>query len=330
MKDRIQNFIKPYVKENKILKKDYDKLFGNFDNEMLDLVHNTLEELQIDIVSDISFKNSLCNLNTLKNIDMNNEQLCLLFQQGENIALDALIIKNKRLIYSRVLRHSKTYHHDLSVDDLFQEGCIGMIKAAERYDIERAKFSTYSIYWIDQAIIRAIADTGYTIRVPVHMYEKVNKYKRIIREMEALDLSSDNVDKEVMDRMDIDYNQLMEIANIAEYILNTTSLNIFIGESKDTELIELLEVIDVFDPEDTAIEISMKNDIYEALGNLTKRESDVIKLRFGLNTGIDRTLEEVGQVFGLTRERIRQIEAKGLRKLKLTKKTDKLKEYLYD
>ena len=184
-----------------------------------------------------------------------------------------------------------------------------MIKAAERYDIERAKFSTYSIYWIDQAIMRAIADTGYTIRVPVHMYEKVNKYKRIIREMEALDLSSDNVDKEVMYRMDIDYNQLMEIENIAEYILNTTSLNIFIGESKDTELIELLEVIDVFDP---------------------KKESDVIKLRFGLNTGIDRTLEEVGQVFGLTRERIRQIEGKALRKLKESKKTDKLKEYLYD
>lgn len=324
MNDKIYNFIKPYVRENKITQKNYQNLFGSFDEEMMDLVYSALEDLEIEIVSELSVENSIFILNKSEKIEMTNEQLCLLYQRGDKFALDALIIKNKRLVYSRIKYYSGIYRHDLSEDDLFQEGCLGIMKAADKFDINIAKFTTYSVNWIDQAIGRAIADTGYTIRVPVHMYEKVNKFRRAIREIEAINISKRQLKKEIIKITGFSYDELEEVLRVAEYILNPTSLNITVGESKDTELIELVEVEDNFDPVDVTIEEELKRDLSNVLDTLTVRESDIIRLRFGLNDGKDRTLEEVGKEYGVTRERIRQIESKSLRKLRHPSRSKKL------
>lgn len=203
-----------------------------------------------------------------------------------------------------------------------------MMKAAKRFDINRAKFTTYAVYWIDQAITRAIADTGYAIRVPVHMYEKVNKLRKVAREIETLNLDNWEIEKEIMNRTDFNSDELKQVIGIAEYILKPSSLNIAIGESKDIELIELLEFEDNFNPVEMMIDSEMRKDLSDILDSLTEREANVIKLRFGLNNGKDKTLEEVGQIYGVTRERIRQIEAKALRKLRHPSRSKKLKDYL--
>lgn len=330
MNDKIYNFIKPYIRDNKLTEKDYKYLFGSFDEKMIDLVHSALEDLEIEIVLEFSAENSIFSLNKSEKVEMSNEQLCLLYQRGDKFALDALIIKNKRLVYSRIKYYRSIYKHDLSDDDLFQEGCLGIMKAAKKFDVNIAKFTTYSVNWIDQAIGRAIADTGYTIRVPVHMYEKVNKLRKAIREIETIDISKTQLKQEIIKTTDFSYDELEEILRIAEYILSPTSLNIAVGESKDTELIELVEVEDSFNPVDVTIEEELKRDLSNILDTLTVREADIIRLRFGLNDGKYRTLEEVGQEYGVTRERIRQIEAKSLRKLRHPSRSKKLRGYLYD
>lgn len=321
----------------------------NFDAEQMDKLYETLDGLSVEIIEDMSIGDLLPqNLEEIEvvlttdgiNIDdpvkvylkeigrvplLTSEQereLAERMAKGDPNAKKWLAEANLRLVVSIAKRY---VGRGMQFLDLIQEGNLGLIKAVEKYNPEKGfKFSTYATWWIRQAITRAIADQARTIRIPVHMVETINKVKKVSSQLLHQNGREPTPD-EIALEVDMPVERVREIMRVA---LEPVSLETPIGEEEDSHLADFIEDDNAPAPADAASHTLLKEQLEEVLSSLTPREAKVLRLRFGLDDGVQRTLEQVGSEFQVTRERIRQIEAKALRKLRHPSRSKKLKDFL--
>ena len=309
---------------------DDGDIFDSIDeeNDELDYLNVDIDNSMLNIGSDIKVndpvKMYLKEIGRVPLLDKDEEvEVAARVAQGDEEAKRILISSNLRLVVS-IAKHY--IGRGMLFLDLIQEGNLGLIKASEKFDPDKGfKFSTYATWWIKQAITRAIADQARTIRIPVHMVETINKMTRIQRQL-IQDLGREPTAEEIADKMGngITPDKVRDIQRIA---LDPVSLETPIGEEDDSHLGDFLEDKEAVSPSDYATNELLKDELYNVMKDLTEREERVLRLRYGLDDGRPRTLEEVGKEFGVTRERIRQIEAKALRKLRHPSRAKKFGDY---
>ena len=323
------------------------------DSDTLDDLYNTLVENSIEIISETADNSTddedptgliVEDLTMSKDIKINDPvrmylkeigrinllttdeefEYAKLAEQGDEYAKKMLAESNLRLVVSIAKRY---VGRGMLFLDLIQEGNIGLMKAVDKFDPSKGyKFSTYATWWIRQAITRAIADQARTIRVPVHMVETINKLARVQRQL-TQELNREPTEEELARKLNITVDKVREVYKISQ---DPVSLETPIGEEDDSHLGDFIKDERTMSPEEYATVEMLKEELANVLLTLTDREEKVLRLRFGLDDGQCRTLEEVGQIFGVTRERIRQIEAKALRKLRHPSRSRKLKDFLID
>ncbi|MDR2939478.1 MAG: RNA polymerase sigma factor RpoD [Clostridiales bacterium] len=312
-----------------------DKIYDYIEKQGIDILGSAVIEDDIDKVIDLNITvDSSINIDDhvrmyLKEIGKvpllsaeEEIELARRMEQGDEVAKKRLSEANLRLVVSIAKRY---VGRGMLFLDLIQEGNLGLIKAVEKFDFRKGfKFSTYATWWIRQAITRAIADQARTIRIPVHMVETINKLMRVERQL-LQELGRAPAPEELAKEMQMPVEKVREIMKIAQ---EPVSLETPIGEEEDSHLGDFIPDDDIPAPAEAAAFTLLKEQLMEVLDTLTDREEKVLRLRFGLDDGRARTLEEVGKEFNVTRERIRQIEAKALRKLRHPSRSKKLKDYL--
>ena len=250
------------------------------------------------------------------------KELGALAQEGDQDAIQQLARANLRFVISVAKKYQ---NRGVSLTDLIQEGNIGLMKAVDKFEYRRGyKFSTYATWWIRQAITRSIADQARTIRIPVHMIETINKLNRVSRQI-LQEKGREAMPEELAERMDMPESKIRKVLKIAK---EPISMETPIGDEEDSHLGDFIEDKNAILPSDAAIQANLRETTTRVLASLTAREERVLRMRFGIGMNTDHTLEEVGQQFSVTRERIRQIEAKALRKLKHPSRSRKLRSFL--
>ena len=348
-KQLILKMITPYLKCKTITYDDFDILFRCLSNKEQYAVVCILIENGIELDDAKEFSNGNCSINVqtvnelfkdnhsksnvseeqmiYKNISQSNEILCKLIQQDNHQAKQDLCQKNERLVKKYAKKYQGYFDSKLDLEDLSQAGMIGLIKAAEKFNLARdVKFSTYAVYWIKQAIFREIMDTGYTIRIPVHMAEQIIKIT--LAECKYICIPLSERIQKLSEDLELTEQDIKKILRIRDSYLNVRSLNLPVGEDTSTELYELITDEKTDLTENLALQDDLKEQIKNILATLKPKEERVLRLRFGLDDGITKTLEEIGQIMGVTRERIRQIEGKALKKLRRPAKVNKLEVFL--
>ena len=332
------------TKLNDVNPEKMDEVFNEFEKGGIDLLPDDfeeepniedlkeVEELKLDEITDTSFEGIsvddpvrmyLREIGKIPLLTFEEElELAKKILQGDEEAKQRLAESNLRLVVSIA---KKYVGRGMLLLDLIQEGNMGLIKAVEKFDYTKGfKFSTYATWWIRQAITRAIADQARTIRIPVHMVETINKLIRTSRNL-LQQMGREPTPEEIAKEMEIPVEKVVEIQKIAQ---DPVSLETPIGEEEDSHLGDFIQDEDSPAPHDAASYTLLKEQLEEVMNTLTPREAKVLKLRFGLEDGKSRTLEEVGKEFNVTRERIRQIEAKALRKLRHPSRSKKLRDYM--
>ncbi len=305
-----------------------EEIYKIFDNEGVQIIneYERVKEIYDELLKEVSMddpvKMYLKDIGKVPLLQPDEEtELAKKMMDGDEEAKRLLSEANLRLVVSIAKRYMG---RGMQFLDLIQEGNLGLMKAVEKFDYQKGfKFSTYATWWIRQAITRAIADQARTIRIPVHMVETINKLMRVSRRL-LQELGREPNPEEIGKEMDLPPERVMEIQRIAQ---DPVSLNTPIGEENDTVLGEFIEDEGGTAPTDAVSDMMRKKQLLEVLETLTPREEKVLRLRYGLDDGRIRTLEEVGKIFNVTRERIRQIESKALRKLRHPSRSKQLKDF---
>ena len=320
--DKIFKFL-PLKEQYPIAEAIQDNLKIEFVDEIISAPEEILAEEKIPAeVAPLIFRET-------KEIKASNKILIRLIQDGDKQARQDLCIKNRRLVEKFAARYEKFLSTRLTFEDLTQEGFVGMLKAAEKFDFsEETEFSTYATFWIVQAITRAIYDTGLVIRLPVHMIEKINKASQREKIFLQQGLNLRRRIELVAQEMELKPEDVSYLFALRAAYMNIVSLDKPIEEDGDSLLRDFIEDANTPDPAEVTTFLLLKEELEKVLGTLTQRERTVLILRYGLEDGRERTLEEIGKSFNVTRERIRQIEAKALRKLRHPSRSKKLKDFL--